>query len=253
MSISLQRPALVGKVALISGGSSGIGRATCSALAAQGAQVAVHYFTGRERATEVVTEICRKGGQAAAFRADLRRRLEIDDLVNQVKSSFGRLDILINNAGDPIRRVAFPDVDEALLDETIAVNFKATFLLTQRALPLLAVSQGTIVNISTALTRRAGSGGNLHYAAVKGAVDVLTLGLAAELGPLGIRVNCVAPGAIDTELQTRLSDPERLKRSANLAVLRRLGSPEEIADAVVFLASKASSFITGQTIYVDGG
>jgi len=110
-----------------------------------------------------------------------------------------------------------------------------------------------VVNVSTALTRRAGSGGNVHYAATKGAINVLTAGLAVELAPLGIRVNCVAPGAIDTELQARLSTPERLERTQSRSLMQRLGSPEEIAAAILFAASPASSYMTGQVLFVDGG
>jgi 3-oxoacyl-[acyl-carrier protein] reductase len=135
--MSLEAPDLSGKVVLISGGSSGIGRAACFAFAAQGAQVAVHYFSGRERAGEIVGEICSRGGKAIACAADLPNGTEIDGLVREVESGFGRLDVLINNAGDPIHRTAFADVHEALLDKTIAINLKALFLLTQRALPLL--------------------------------------------------------------------------------------------------------------------
>lgn len=249
----LSAPDLAGKVVLVTGGSSGIGREACRAFAAQGAHVALHYFRGRDRAAAIVKEVCDAGGKATAFGADLRSSADIDRLVAAVAATFGKLDVLVNNAGDPIKRVEFADVDEALLDETVAVNFKGPFLLTRRALRLLTESRGVIVNVSTALTRRAGSSGNLHYAAVKGAINVLTLSLAAELAPLGIRANCVAPGAIDTELQARLSDPARLQRTGERALLKRVGTPQEIAEVIVFLASAASAYMTGQIVFADGG
>ena len=161
--------------------------------------------------------------------------------------------MLVNNAGDPLRRTPFADVDETLLDETLAVNFKGPFLLCRRAIEPLAATGGNIVNVSTALTRRAGAGHNLHYACAKGAINTLTLGLASELGPRGIRVNCVAPGVVDTELQLRISDPERLKVSTGRQIIKRAATPQEIVEMIVFLASPAASFITGQIVYVDGG
>lgn len=244
---------LAGKVVLVTGGSSGIGRATCEAFAAQGARVAIHAFRGVERARAVEKQIRQTGGSAEVFCADLSRGPEIDRLVPDVLSAFGSLDVLVNNAGDPLRRVPFVDVDEELLDRTLAVNFKGPFLLCRHAVEPLAATGGTIINVSTALTRRSGAGQNLHYACAKGAINTLTAGLAAELGPKGIRVNCVAPGVVDTELQKRLSDPQRLMESTSRQILKRAARPQEIASVIVFLASSAASFITGQIIYVDGG
>jgi 3-oxoacyl-[acyl-carrier protein] reductase len=244
---------LAGKVVLVTGGSSGIGRATCEAFAAQGARVAIHAFRGLERARAVEEQIRQAGGSAEVFCADLSRGPEIDRLVPDVLSAFGSLDVLVNNAGDPLRRVPFVDVDEELLDRTLAVNFKGPFLLCRHAVEPLAATGGTIINVSSALTRRSGAGQNLHYACAKGAINTLTAGLAAELGPKGIRVNCVAPGVVDTELQKRLSDPQRLMESTSRQILKRAARPQEIASVIVFLASSAASFITGQIIYVDGG
>lgn len=244
---------LADKVVLVTGGSSGIGRATCEAFAAQGARIAIHAFRGVERAQAVATKIRGMGGSADVFLADLGCGVDLDRLIPEVLSAFGSLDVLVNNAGDPIRRVAFAEVDEDLLDRTLAINFKGPFLLSRRAVEPLVATRGTIINVSTALTRRSGAGLNLHYACAKGAINTLTAGLAAELGPLGIRVNCVAPGVVDTELQARLSDPRRLEISTGRQIIKRAAQPQEIADVIVFLASSAASFITGQIVYVDGG
>jgi 3-oxoacyl-[acyl-carrier protein] reductase len=244
---------LADQTALVTGASSGIGRETARALAAAGAHVIVHYFRGQERAQALADAIAAAGGSATTLGADLAAPAAAAGVARAVADAGRGLDILVNNAGDPIRRVPFAEVDEALLAQTIALNFTAPFMLTQALLPLLAERRGVIVNVSTALTRRAGSGGNLHYAAIKGAVNVLTAGLAVELAPLGIRVNGIAPGAVDTELQARLSTPERLERSAARSLMRRLGRPEEIAQAILFAASPASAYMTGQTVFVDGG
>jgi 3-oxoacyl-[acyl-carrier protein] reductase len=251
--MSVRHEGLAEKVVLVTGGSSGIGRSTCLNFAAQGARVAVHAFRGLERAKAVMQAIISHGGVADVFVADLRTTSAADRLIGDVVEKFGGLDVLVNNAGDPLRRTEFVDVDEQLFDETMAVNFKGPFFLCRAAAGPLARSGGNIVNISTALTRRTGGGGNLHYACAKGAINVLTTGLAAEFGERGIRVNCVAPGVVDTELQQRLSDSARLHVSTGKQIIKRAGAPEEIADLIVFLASPAAAFITGQIIYIDGG
>ena len=242
-----------GKVVLVTGGSSGIGRATCEAFAAQGARVAIHAFRGIDRAQAIADQIRMTGGTAEVFSADLGQSADIDPLIPKVLAAFGSLDVLVNNAGDPIRRAAFVDIDEELLEQSLTLNFKAPFLLARRAVEPLAKTKGNIVNVSTSATRRVSGGLNLHYASAKGALNTLTSGLAAELGPLGIRVNCVAPGLVDTELQQRLSDRERLAISSGKQIIKRAAKPHEIADAIVYLASPAASFITGQILFVDGG
>jgi 3-oxoacyl-[acyl-carrier protein] reductase len=247
------RLSLRDRVVLVTGGSSGIGRAACLAYARQGCRVAIHYRSGRARAEAVADAIGRAGGHAATFEADLVIRDAARGLVEAVRQHFGRLDVLLSNAGGPIRRAAFHEVDSSLWDETVALNLSAPVWLTQAAIPWLRNTRGVILYVSTALTRRAGGGLNAHYTAVKGGLNALTVALAAELAPWGIRVNCLCPGAVDTELQERLSSPERRAQAAARSLLGRLGTPEEIAETLVFLASDAAGYINGQVIIADGG
>jgi 3-oxoacyl-[acyl-carrier protein] reductase len=223
------------------------------AFARQGCRVAVHYRSGRTRAAAIAEAIGRSDGEAAIFEADLRSRDAARGLVEAVGHRFGRLDVVLSNAGDPIRRVAFLEVDGPLWDETVALNLSGPFWLTQAAIPWLRDTRGVILYVSTALTRHAGGGLNAHYTAVKGGLNALTVALAAELAPLGIRVNCLCPGAVDTELQQRLSSPERRAQAAARSLLGRLGTPEEMAETLVFLASDAAGYIHGQVIVADGG
>lgn len=243
---------LTGKVVLVTGGSSGIGRATCLAFGRQGCRVAVHYHAGRERAEAVVRAIA-GNGEAEALGADLRSPAAARGLVAAVEHRFGRIDVLVNNAGNPTRRAGFLEVDETLWQDTLALNLSAPFWVTQAAVPLLDRTRGVVLFVSTSLTRRAGSGETAHYTAAKGGLNALTLALAAELAPRGIRVNCVCPGVIDTELQRRISTPERLERAAARTLVGRVGTPEEIAEVLVFLASDAAAYINGQVIFADGG
>jgi NAD(P)-dependent dehydrogenase (short-subunit alcohol dehydrogenase family) len=193
------------------------------------------------------------GGEAEALGADLRSPAAARALVAAVESRFGRLDVLVNNAGDPGRRAGFLEVDEALWQDTLDLNLSGPFWLTQAAIPLLERTRGVVLFVSTSLTQRAGSGHTTHYTAAKGGLNALTVSLAAELAPRRIRVNCLCPGVVHTELQQRISTPERLARSAARTLVGRVASPEEIAAVLVFLASDAAAYINGQVIVADGG
>ena len=252
-AIELRVGGLAGKVVLVTGGSSGIGRATCLAFGRQGCRVAVHFHAGRSRADKVVRAVAKAGGQAAALGADLRSAGEARALVQAVERCFGGLDVLVNNAGDPGRRAAFLDVDETLWQDSLALNLSAPFWVTQAAVPLLARGPGVVLFVSTGLTRRPGTGQTVHYTAAKGGLEALTVALAAELSPTGIRVNGLAPGVVDTALQARISTPEQIERAASRTLVGRIGTPEEIAAMLVVLASPAGAYINGQVIVADGG
>src|SRR3954468_22457076 len=242
---------LEGKAAIVTGADSGIGQGIARALAAHGCRVAVNYFGTAERADDTVHEVQQSGVDAFAVKADVRRAGQIDAMVDAAVAQFGRVDLFVNNAGVQTWK-EFLDVTEDEWDLVIDTNLKGCFLCTQAAARhMLAAGGGSIVNI--------GSGSNLvpfpqlvAYTASKGGIQMLTKVAALALGPHRIRVNCVAPGAILTE-RTSHELPDYAGQFAAITPLGRVGMPEDVADAVVFLASDASRFITGQTIMVDGG
>jgi NAD(P)-dependent dehydrogenase (short-subunit alcohol dehydrogenase family) len=237
--------------ALVTGAGSGIGRGIALALAAAGYRVAVNYFDSSAGADETVAQLQAAGGEAFVVRGDVRRPADVTAMVEEVVATAGTLDVLVNNAGVQTWTPLL-DVTEEEWDLVIATNLKGCFLCTQAAARQMKVQgRGSIVNI--------GSGCNkvpfpnlVAYTASKGAIEMLTKVSAVELGPLGIRVNCVAPGAVEVE-RTRLEDPDYAGTFGRMTPLRRVGQPKDIADVVTFLASDAASFVNGQTIWVDGG
>jgi NAD(P)-dependent dehydrogenase (short-subunit alcohol dehydrogenase family) len=240
-----------GQVALVTGADQGIGRAIALALARAGWRLGVNHIGASDRADAAVAEIKAAGGDACAVRADVRSPAEVAAMVEAVVARFGRLDLLVNNAGVQVWK-PFIDVTEAEWDLVIDTNLKGCFLCTQAAArQMIAQGSGSIVNI--------GSGCNyvpfptlVAYTASKGGIEMLTKVASLALGPYGIRVNCVAPGAILTE-RTRLELDDYAGQMAAITPLGRVGLPDDVAGAVVFLAGRDSRFITGQTIGVDGG
>jgi 3-oxoacyl-[acyl-carrier protein] reductase len=244
-----------GQTALVTGASSGIGRAVACALAASGASVAVNYNQSESEAREVVESIGQSGGQAFLVKADVSKSDEVQAMADQVLDQFdNRLDILINNAGSLIRRSTIAECPVELWDEIIAVNLRSVFLVSNAFLPNMIERQsGCIVNVASIAGRNGGGGGSVPYGSAKGGVIALTFGLAQEVAKYGIRVNGVNPGVIDTRFHQRFTPQQRLEQLANMIPLHRLGTAEECAQVVLFLASPAASYITGEVIEVNGG
>ncbi|MBM3475227.1 MAG: SDR family oxidoreductase [Armatimonadetes bacterium] len=244
------------QVAVVTGASSGIGKATALQLAAEGAAVCIVANRNVEGGEATRGEIADAGGRALFVQADVSVAADCDRVVEQTLAAFGQLDVLVNNAGiTRFRRVE--EIDEALWDQVMDTNLKSAYLMAQRVLPsLLERGRGAIVNVASVHAEETYPGGAV-YAASKAGLCGLTRALALELGSRGIRVNCVLPGTIDTTLYHRSNRPvdrEAWAPHRNPAqVLQREGSPDEIAAAICFLASDEASFVNGASLAVDGG
>jgi len=240
---------LQGKRALVTGASRGIGAAIAKALATEGATVAITYERSADKAAEVVQQIQEAGSQAVALAANSADPQAIRSAISQTVAELGGLDILVNNAGiarhGPVADITLEDID-ALLN----VNVRGVILASQAALPHLP-SGGRIINIGSCLGERVPFGGVTVYSATKSALRSFNAGLARELGPRGVTVNLVQPGSTDTDMNP--ADGEGSDAQKSLMALSHYGTPEDIASAVVFLASPAAKQITGTTITVDGG
>jgi NAD(P)-dependent dehydrogenase (short-subunit alcohol dehydrogenase family) len=242
---------LEGKAALVTGAAKGVGRGIALELAREGCDVAINDFTDSTGADAIAAEIRAMGRQAIAVLADVGAAPEVDRMFERVLERFPRLDILVNNAGIQTWK-SLLDLEERDWDRVIATNLKGCFLCTQRAARHMQVAgSGRIINI--------GSGCNkvafpklVNYTASRGGVEMFTKVAAVELGPHQITVNCVAPGAIETE-RTRTEVQDFAGTWAKLTPLGRIGTPLDVGRAVVFFASESSGFITGQTLWVDGG
>jgi len=238
----------VGKVALVTGGGRGIGRAISAALAQEGAAVAIAYHEGAAEAQGVVEALRKAGRRALAIRADVAKAGDVKDLVAQVLSAWERLDVLVNNAGI-VRRTPLTDLTLKEWQEVIDTNLTGALLCAQTAASFLRRHGGVIVNVSS--VSGIIGGGSPAYDASKGALITLTKTLAHTLAP-HVRVNAVAPGFTNTAMHDHLSVQERMSIAEQIP-MGRFAEPEEIARAVVFLASKRASYMTGQTLVVDGG
>lgn len=245
---------LKGQVALITGASSGIGRATAEAMARAGARVAVNYCKNRAGAETAVEGIGKEGGEALAIQADVTRNAEVEAMVETVRKRWGRVDILVNNAGDLLARRMLADMTEDYWDQIMDLNLKSVFLCVKAVWEEMAARKsGCIVNLTSIAARNGGGPGAAAYSAAKGGMLTYTKSLAKELAPHGVRVNGIAPGVIATPYHERYSSPELLQRFTASIPMGRVGTSEEIADVIVFLASPAARYITGETIEVNGG
>jgi 3-oxoacyl-[acyl-carrier protein] reductase len=244
---------LKGKVALVTGGARDIGRAIALGLADAGAFVAINYHSSEAPANDLVKQIESRGGKAVAIGADVSRTEGAERLVAETCAAFGdKIDILINNAGGLIARKKLEEMDESFWDEVLGLNLRSVFLVTRAAAPHLREG-GAIVNLASLAARDGGGGGALAYSAAKGGVLTLTRGLSKELAPRKIRVNCVSPGMIDTTFHDTFTSPEVRKAVAGRTSVGREGTSEDVANAVLFLASDASAYITGESIEINGG
>lgn len=245
---------LTGKKALVTGGSRGIGRGVVLALAEQGADVVINFTSSKDKAEAVAQEVEAKGRKALIIQADVSKRSEVVSMFEQIRQDWGDLDILVNNAG-VLRGGEFSEFSEEMLDEVLGVNLKGQFFCAQEAVKMMK-NGGRIINIASISSGGMGVGfAQIEaYTASKGGVIGLTENLALDLGPKGINVNAIAPGAIDTDMSRGTSDDKEMGE----AVLRRIpkgrvGKPEDIGAAAAFLASDEADYITGVTLYVDGG
>ena len=243
-----------GKIALVTGGGTGIGRAITLELARSRASVVINYHSSQQAAEEVVQEITAAGAKAIAVRADVTKKVEVQHLVKTAVDHFGSIAILINNAGDLIQRCPIVEMPEELWEAIMNLNVKGVFLVTQAVLPVMfQQGSGNIINITSIAARTGGGSGAVAYAAAKGAVSTFTRGLAKEVVRQGIRVNAVSPGFILTNFHERNSTPEQIKQATAATPLGRCGAPADIVGAVLYLASDYASFVTGETIDVNGG
>jgi NAD(P)-dependent dehydrogenase (short-subunit alcohol dehydrogenase family) len=247
---------LTGKVALITGAGRGMGRSHAITLAKQGATVIITDLNLDEcrSVQQEVNEVCES--ESAIFHLDVSQKHEVDEVIDGIIAQYGRLDILVNNAGVYQPKAAL-ELTEEEWDRTIDINLKGQFFCAQRAAKEMAKNGwGHIINISSVASGQVGVGiaGGVHYSASKGGVIAMTESLAIELAPMGILVNAIAPGAIDTPMiQASRMPVDTMAKMLGRVPLKRIGRPEEVSAMVVFLASEEASYVTGSTFYVDGG
>ena len=247
---------LKGKVVLITGSSTGIGAAAAVAFGNLGARVAVHYNSSQDAADEVFQAVKATGAQAVLLQGDVVDSIQCKKLVAEAVKAFGRIDILINNAGALVQRVPIEDITDELFDKVVYLNVRSAMMCTSAAVAAMRHhgEGGSIINVTSVAARNGGGAGASLYAGSKGFISTMTRGLAKELVKDKIRVNAVAPGVISTPFHDRFSTPQMLEGFKTTIPMNRLGTAQECAGAFVYLASdKMSSYVTGQIIEVNGG
>jgi NAD(P)-dependent dehydrogenase (short-subunit alcohol dehydrogenase family) len=245
---------LTGRTALITGASSGIGAATAHVFAELGAKVAIGYYNNEAGAFKVRDEAAASGAKIVAIRGDVRKSSDIEAIVDRTVKELGCIDILVNNAGSLVERQKLAQITEERWDEIMNLNLKSALLFSQRVTPgMIERKRGAIVNLVSIAGRNGGGPGATAYATAKGALITMTKGMARELAPLGVRVNAVSPGVIDTPFHEVFSTPEMIKNFVAGIPMGRVGTSMECATAIAFLASDAAAYIAGETLEVNGG
>lgn len=259
------------KVVLVTGASSGIGRATAEFFGQCGARVAVSYLSNKTGADETVAAIeasglslgaaagadgtvPKSGARAVAVQADVTKNADLDRMVKEVEAALGSVDILVNNAGSLVERLRTAELTEERWDEVFALNVKSAFFAAKAVIPkMVEKGAGVVINVTSVAGRNGGALGSIHYSAAKGAMLTLTKGLAKEFAASGIHINAVSPGVIDTPFHETFSTPEAMQNFRNIIPMGRVGSSAEVARTIAFLASDASSYLCGETIEINGG
>ncbi|MCE9687276.1 SDR family oxidoreductase [Shewanella sp. AS16] len=242
----------MGKVVIVTGAGRGIGAATSKLLAAKGYRVCVNYRSNAQSAAAIVDEITTSGGKAFSFQADVSNESDVIALFDATERAFGPVTHLVNNAGILFPQTTLADIDVARFNEVMMSNVTSCFLCSREYIRR-AESTGSIVNVSSAASRSGAPFEYIDYAASKGAMDSLTKGLSLELAPKGIRVNSVRPGFIYTSMHADGGEPDRVARLAPQIPLQRGGTPDEVANAIVWLLSDEASYVTGAFIDLAGG
>lgn len=241
------------KVAIVTGGGRDIGRDVSRVLAREGAKVVINFANDEASAAETLDSVRAAGGEAIVHRADVTTAAGVDSLVSAAREAYGdAVHILVNLAGGMVERRPLADIDEAFFDKVMTLNLKSAYLMTRAVAPLMPEGS-SIINFSSQAGRDGGGPGAAIYATSKGALMTFTRSMAKELGPRGVRVNSLCPGMIATSFHDTFTKPEVRAAVAGNTPLRRQGRPEEVAETVAFLASDASSFVTGANIDINGG
>jgi 3-oxoacyl-[acyl-carrier protein] reductase len=246
---------LKGKVVLVTGASTGIGAAAALAFAHHGARIAIHYNASRAAAEQVAADARKAGGEAVLIGGDVTRGENVPRIVAETLRAFGRIDVLVNNAGGLVARTRIEDYTEAFLQQVLALNVIQVALFMHEVIPLMRrQKRGNVINVSSIAARHGGGAGAIVYAGAKGFISAATKGWAKEVVGDGIRINAVSPGVIATPFHERYSTPEQIKAMQATIPMNRVGTAEEVAGTFVFLASdELSGYVTGQVIEVNGG